>query len=165
MRLYTVLICCFTLTALIVVGAESPPEPNDATAVAETPQAPRVLKDGDYLECFICNSNIDWECGDDFDEENLSIIHHFKKNCTFNSIEGPDLYCKKVKMWLRTETRVSRSCGHKMRTYDEPCYQSRSDDHIIDTCQCEDHGCNSAPILSSSAVFLIFGAFMLTLVS
>jgi len=42
------------------------------------------------------------------------------------------------------EYRVERDCGYRMREVDGPCYQTRADDHIVDTCQCKEDACNGA---------------------
>jgi len=155
----------FLLTLVVLGAAEDTGKASDANgevaagAANEGENAESKVKQP--LKCFVCNSYVEGEteCSDDFDGEHYMIQEHFLKTCPVE--EGKEVYCKKVKMWLQGETRVDRSCGYNKREYPEPCYQSRSDDHIVDTCQCDEEGCNSSPYSVSSSVFLILGAIAL----
>jgi len=137
-----------SFVALIGVGlcAETGAAPESATESAPEQTGP--------LACFQCNSHQDPECGDDFDDQNLAIRKAFLRPCTTGT------FCKKVKMWfdLNGETRVMRGCGTNKRDYPKACYQSRADDHIEDTCQCDGMECNASPPTATPAFLGVFSA-------
>jgi len=149
----------------VIIGVESAEivkNEGDAGAAAEAePEAAAPTR----LNCFVCNSKIDPECADDFDKTNEALIANFGQEC--NAKEGGSVYCKKVKMWfdLNGETRIERSCGHSKREYKEPCFQSRADDHVVDTCQCEDGDgyCNGTPYLAAPGAFAVVVAALVAL--
>jgi len=103
------------------------------------------------LECFVCNSAVDKSCADEFDAESTALRGAFLKNCsaktTEDGVELAPTYCEKVYMWLTGEYRVDRNCGYMKREVEGPCYQTRADDHIVDTCQCDGDACNSGNAL------------------
>jgi len=103
------------------------------------------------LECFVCNSAVDKSCADEFDAQSTALRGAFLKNCTARTMEdGLEMaptYCKKVYMWLTGEYRVDRDCGYRKRDVEGSCFQTRADDHIVDTCQCDDDACNSGNAL------------------
>jgi len=140
----------FSTLVCIGFAAEPVPEPEADAKPARTGP----------LECFQCNSFEDPECADDFDPKNNAIRQSFLATC-----EASATYCKKVKMWfdLNGETRIMRSCGEQKREYKRSCFQKRADDHIIDTCQCDDFECNSAPYLAAPALLAVMGAAALAL--
>jgi len=102
------------------------------------------------LDCFQCNSASDPLCADDFDSSSDIIKTNLLKPC--NTTET---YCKKVKMWLTGETRIQRKCGtSKREDIDTHCYQTRADDHIVDTCACDHEGCNGASATTAGAALI-----------
>jgi len=137
------------------------PETDAPSAEPEAEGPPTSLK------CFTCNSKIDPECADDFDKDNVALVKNFvgadenTVNCVAEA--GGSVYCKKVKMWLNGETRVERGCGHNKREYKEPCFQSRADDHVVDTCQCEEDFCNGTPYLAAPGALSVVAAAMVAL--
>lgn len=148
------LLAALALVAIIgVESAEIVKNEADAGAAAE----PEPEGGPTHLNCFVCNSKIDPECADDFDKENTALVANFGRQC--NATDGGSVYCKKVKMWfdLNGETRIERGCGYSKREYKEPCFQSRADDHIVDTCQCEDREgyCNGTPYLAAPGAFAV----------
>lgn len=50
--------------------------------------------------------------------------------------------------------RVHRECAY-MRREGYECYQKRSEDYVMDVCQCDDDLCNGSPALSTPLVPLI----------
>lgn len=52
------------------------------------------------------------------------------------------------------EIRISRECGYRKREGYE-CYQHRSDDFVLDVCQCTDSECNSGVTFGISAMALL----------
>ncbi|KAK7066045.1 hypothetical protein SK128_024468, partial [Halocaridina rubra] len=61
-----------------------------------------------------------------------------------------------------TVHRVQRDCGYKRREgYD--CYQKRSEDYVMDTCQCDKKLCNGAPALTTSVATVL--AFVVPLIT
>jgi len=106
-----------------------------------------VIATASALDCFVCNSATDGSCADDFEATSEALKGSFLKTCPDKDEDGallPASYCKKVHMWLTGEYRVERDCGYRMREVDGPCYQTRADDHIVDTCQCKEDACNGA---------------------
>jgi len=140
------------LSTLVCIGfaAEMQLHPGSVIKAKPAPTGP--------LKCFQCNSLVDPECGDDFDPQNQAIKGSFLATC-----EATATYCKKVKMWLNGETRIMRGCGEQKREYKTSCFQKRADDHIVDTCQCDDAECNSAPFLAGPATLFVMGAAAIAL--
>jgi len=139
---FVTLACTLAVLACVGLAAEAPAE--EAAPARTGP-----------LRCFQCNSYVDGACADDFDPTNKAIRENFFKPC-----DGTATYCKKMKMWfnLNGETRIMRGCGVEKREYKESCYQSRADDHIVDTCQCDEEGCNSGPHSAAPALLAVVGA-------
>lgn len=118
-----------------------------------------IVHEGAALKCFVCNSRNDASCSDTFESSSSALRESFLEDCkpivdpeTQKTIEP---FCKKTSMWLTemtnverrkttTEVRVDRGCGHKWRNVTGPCYQTRADDHVVDTCHCNFDACNSA---------------------
>jgi len=102
------------------------------------------------LKCFVCNSAKDGSCSDNFEEDSPALRNHFLTDCD-DLVDEKGVthkaYCKKVTMWLESETRVDRSCAnHRRDTGEKACYQSRADDHVVQTCACDKDACNSAAL-------------------
>jgi len=149
------IVLAFTFATLACVGSAAEVVDSGAPASAAAPERTGPLK------CFQCNSFVDPACADDFDAGNHAIQTNFAKDCPSEAT-----YCKKVKMWfnLNGETRIMRGCGVDKREYKQPCYQSRADDHIVDTCQCDEAECNPAPLSAAPpALVAILGAAALVL--
>jgi len=108
------------------------------------------------LQCFTCNSAIDSACSDEFKFDSPALLKEFNKTC--HEEEGTVPFCRKIKTWIdrvhnETEARVSRDCGYRRRiNYD--CYQKRSEDYVLDTCQCDGDFCNGAPTSVASVLAL-----------
>jgi len=118
-----------------------------------------VLSTGLALKCFKCNSINDKMCDDGFDGESETLKNSFLKECELPAnMNSSTVYCKKVKMWFNNEVRVHRSCGLEKREYPEPCFQSRADDHIVDTCQCDADNCNPATTFFPSLLAVVGAA-------
>jgi len=112
-----------------------------------------ALQECGALKCFVCNSAVDGSCADHFEEESPALRNHFLKPC--EPKDGQTPYCKKVTMWLESETRVDRSCALKRRdTGEKACYQSRADDHVVQTCACDKDACNGAAPTAPSLLAL-----------
>jgi len=128
-----------------------------------------ALQECGALKCFVCNSAVDGSCSDHFEEESPALRKHFLTDCldTVDEVTGENLpaYCKKVTMWLsepidglgnvESETRVDRNCANKRRDIGEKsCYQSRADDHVVQTCACDKDACNAAAPVAPSLLAL-----------
>ena len=104
------------------------------------------------LKCFTCNSETDSACNDNFNSDSPALQSAFVVDCEVK--DGLSPFCRKVKYAIErvhnaSEFRVQRDCGYMKREgYD--CYQKRSEDYVMDTCQCENELCNGAPSLSTS---------------
>lgn len=55
--------------------------------------------------------------------------------------------------------RVSRDCGYEWREPYE-CYQKRSEDYVLDVCQCRDAECNGVPALTVAPILAVLVPFM-----
>ncbi|XP_042883231.1 uncharacterized protein LOC122260149 isoform X2 [Penaeus japonicus] len=98
------------------------------------------------LDCFVCNSYEDHACADEFQVNSTALQNAFIKTCEEKE-KSP--FCRKMRMYIYKdeEIRISRDCGYERRD-DRECYQKRSDDYIVDVCQCDDDLCNGSPSLS-----------------
>jgi len=115
------------------------------------------------LDCFQCNQFDNKKCMDEFDKDSAELKTEFLKPCPTHNLTGEAAtYCKKMKMWfdLTGDVRVDRTCGYNKREIDGPCYQTRADDHIVDTCMCDGEGCNSASVPATSAAALVAAIIM-----
>ncbi|XP_068202406.1 UPAR/Ly6 domain-containing protein crok-like [Palaemon carinicauda] len=101
------------------------------------------------LKCFTCNSQTDSACNDLFNSDSPALQQAFIVDC--DEKDGVTPFCRKVKYAIKnsSEYRVQRDCGY-MRREGYDCYQKRSEDYVMDTCQCENDLCNNAPSLSTS---------------
>ncbi|XP_063591031.1 uncharacterized protein LOC134768255 [Penaeus indicus] len=99
------------------------------------------------LECFVCNSHEDQACADEFQVNSTALQNAFIKTCEEKDNQTP--FCRKMRMdiYQENEIRILRDCGYERRE-DRECYQKRSDDYIVDVCQCDEDLCNGAPSLS-----------------
>jgi len=112
------------------------------------------------LKCFKCNSKIDKSCSDDFVASSSALRESFLTQCDpqadAETGEMIQPYCKKVTMWLESETRVDRNCGYGRRAPradgSNRCPQTRSDDHVVYTCACDEDGCNTGATVQSVSV-------------
>jgi len=103
---------------------------------------------GSALDCFECNSYTDAACGDEFNENSTALLTSFKITCA-EEYNGQKVkpFCRKTIMdvYVANSVRIQRDCGYQMREstgYD--CYQKRSEDYVVNVCQCEDDLCNGA---------------------
>jgi len=106
------------------------------------------------LDCFTCNSEDDPACQDEFQTNSTALQNAFITTC--EEKEGQTVFCRKMKMdiYIENEVRIQRDCGYKRRE-DKDCYQKRSDDYIIDTCQCDTDLCNDAPSLNLAPIMAL----------
>jgi len=111
-----------------------------------------VLGTATALDCFNCNSEADSACNDDFNYDSPALKTAFIQTCEAKGDDEP--FCRKVKYYIErvnnaTEYRVQRDCGYKRREGFD-CYQKRSEDYVMDTCQCDGNLCNGVPALATS---------------
>jgi len=106
------------------------------------------------LDCFECNSEDDPACQDEFQTNSTALQNAFIKTCPVK--DGMEPFCRKMRMdiYIENEVRIQRDCGYKRRE-DKLCYQKRSDDYIIDTCQCDEDLCNNAPSLNLAPIMAL----------
>lgn len=109
------------------------------------------------LQCFNCNSEIDSACNDDFNYDSPALQGAFIETCKEENDVTP--FCRKSKSYIErvhntTETRIQRDCGY-MRREGYLCYQKRSEDYVMDTCQCDSDLCNGAPALTTSVASIL----------
>jgi len=133
-----------------------------------------VFQECASLKCFKCNSKIDKSCSDGFESSSSALRESFLTQCDPKpDAETGELiqpYCKKVTMWLNqmtdpeqgtieTETRVDRNCGYGRRAPradgSKRCPQTRSDDHVVYTCACDEDGCNTGATVQSVSVLAV----------
>jgi len=119
-----------------------------------------LLASGSALSCFECNSYNDGACADEFRSESTALQTSFLKDCPPKKVEnGSDItpFCRKVQMNIygTNETlRIQRDCGYERRE-GYLCYQKRSEDYIVNVCQCDEDKCNGANSLFFAPVLAL----------
>jgi len=117
-----------------------------------------LLATGSAIDCFVCNSFTDKACADPFSAKDSPALQtHFMTTCEQKDNLTP--FCRKVQMNIygaSNETiRIQRDCGYEKREgYD--CYQKRSEDYIVNVCQCDEDQCNGANSLFFAPVLAVF---------
>lgn len=113
-----------------------------------------VVGAGMALKCFVCNSQTDPACNDYLQKESPALLTAFMKECKVKDDASNDTlpFCRKVKEYIEIHesnvVRVHRECGYMKREgYD--CYQKRSEDYVMDVCQCDEDLCNDSPALKA----------------
>lgn len=114
------------------------------------------------LECFVCNSHEDQACSDEFQVNSTALQNAFIKTCEEKDNQTP--FCRKMRMdievvYQENEIRILRDCGYE-RKEDRECYQKRSDDYIVDVCQCDEDLCNGTPSLSLAPLLALALPFL-----
>lgn len=105
---------------------------------------------GVAIRCFVCNSETDSACNESMQSDSPAMINAFGKECPMMENETMP-FCRKVKemMEIKTIVRMHRECGYKRREEYPDCYQKRSEDYVMEVCQCDEELCNDAPGLAT----------------
>lgn len=114
-----------------------------------------VIGAGMAIKCFVCNTQTDPACNDYFQEDSPALQNAFVQECEVNENKTKP-FCRKVKEYIHTNSivRVHRECAYMMREgYD--CYQKRSEDYVMDVCQCDEDHCNNSPALTAPVTSLL----------
>jgi len=116
---------------------------------------------GSAINCFVCNSFTDGACADEFVKDSKALQDTFLTPCEpKNDAEGKEItpFCRKVQMNVYAVSnqtiRIQRDCGYERRT-DRDCYQKRSENYIVNVCQCDDDMCNGANSLFFAPVLAV----------
>ncbi|KAK8381922.1 hypothetical protein O3P69_015142 [Scylla paramamosain] len=108
-----------------------------------------VAGSGMAIKCFVCNTQTDPACDDHMQSKSPALQNAFLQECEVKANQS-EPFCRKVKEYIHTNSvvRVHRECGYMMREGYE-CYQKRSEDYVMDVCQCEKDLCNDSPSLTA----------------
>ncbi|XP_045137480.1 uncharacterized protein LOC123519897 isoform X2 [Portunus trituberculatus] len=138
------------------VTSSGSPAPSDR--IIEAPlrtAADRIMPTSMAIKCFVCNTQTDPACNDHFQEDSPALQNAFVQECEVNE-NKTNPFCRKVKEYIHTNSivRVHRECAYMMREgYD--CYQKRSEDYVMDVCQCDKDHCNNSPALTAPITSLL----------
>merc|ERR1712243_423070 len=117
---------------------------------------------GSALQCFVCNSHADQACSDEFAVNSTALRTNFLKTCN-TSYEGKEVvpFCRKTVMdvYIADSLRIQRDCGYERREGFD-CYQKRSEDYIVNVCQCDKDFCNSANGLMFAPVLAVLAPLL-----
>lgn len=114
-----------------------------------------VASAGMAIKCFVCNTQTDPACGDHMQSDSPALQTAFLQECEMNET-SPEPFCRKVKEYIHDNdvVRVHRECAY-MRREGYDCYQKRSEDYVMDVCQCDEDLCNDSPALKAPIASLL----------
>jgi len=118
-----------------------------------------LLAAGSALQCFVCNSQTDIACSDEFRPESPALQNAFLQECE-NTTETSEPFCRKLHMVVTSGNgtdRVQRDCAYQRRQLEEgySCYSTRSEVWDMLTCQCDGEMCNGASNYALASILAV----------